>query len=138
MSALWLEKLKDHMPSRMQRAVANADKAFHEVALHAHQSHWHPISTAPCNQELEVRIPQANKLLPLEFPCLQTNSGQWINVDLGSGLNIQPVEWRVWQLRESPQPHHLKINPRDRSFLFHHDMVGTVPSDWNEDNWWGL
>lgn len=66
MISLWLEKLKDHMPSRMQRAVTNADKAFHEVVLHAHQSHWRPISTAPCNQELEVRSPQANKLLPAD------------------------------------------------------------------------
>lgn len=69
------------------------DKDWFERHL-PHSHHWHPISTAPYNQELELRIIDDGKTLTLEFPCLRTNDEAWINVDLGSQINIQPVEWR--------------------------------------------
>jgi hypothetical protein len=84
-------------------------------------AHWHPISTAPCNRELELRISEDGKIITLEFPCLQTNAGAWINVDLGSQIELQAVEWRVWQRKKSPESHHSMFKPSDRSALLHHD-----------------
>jgi len=123
MSKDWIETLESHSPPQVERAIKSSQKAIHDLSLHVHLSHWHPISTAPCNQELELRIAQAGELLVLEFPCLQTNDRQWINVDLGSGIIIHPVEWRVWQRRKSPQPHYSKIRLSHRSSLFHRDLV---------------
>ncbi|HXH86828.1 MAG TPA: hypothetical protein VNI35_08360, partial [Nitrospira sp.] len=120
MSKDWLEKLEKHLPPTIEHAVKDADKAIHDFAQHVHLSHWHPISTAPCNQELELRIVENAAIVTLEFPCLQTNEGAWINVDLGSKIELQPVEWRVWQGDKSPEPHHSKIRPSDRSALLHH------------------
>ena len=62
-----------------------------------HLSHWRQISTAPYNQELELRITENGETITLEFPCLRTNEEAWINVDLGSEIKIQPVGWRIWQ-----------------------------------------
>ena len=120
MNKYWLEKLEGRMPQWIEQAVKNADKAIQDFTLQFHLSHWHSISTAPNNQELELRIVQVGEIAPLEFPCLQTNAGQWINVDLGSGIKINPVEWRVWQRRKS---HYSRIRPSDRSSLFHRDLV---------------
>ena len=122
MSKDWLEKLEGRLPSGIGQAVKGADKAINDIAQHVHLSHWHPISTAPHNQELELRISEDGKILTLEFPCLQTNSGAWINVDLGSQIEFNAVEWRVWQRKKSPDPHHSMIKPTDRSALLHHDQ----------------
>jgi hypothetical protein len=121
MSKDWLENLESHLPSSIEHAVKDADKAVHDLVEHVHLSHWHPISTAPCNQELELRISGDGNIVTLNFPCLQTNSGAWINVDLGSQIEFQAVEWRVWQRKKSPDPHHSMIKPSDRSALLHHD-----------------
>ena len=98
------------------------------VGVQIHLSHWHPISTAPCNQEAELRISEEGAILTLEFPCLQTNAGEWIDVDLGTRIDIKPVEWRIWRHSKSPQPHHSKIRPNDRSALLHHDNRCTEQS----------
>ncbi len=119
MSRDWLEKLESHLPPRVEQAVKDADKAIHNLSMHVHLSHWHPISTAPCNQELELRVAQDGETTTLEFPCLQTNAGEWINVDLGSAVMIQPVEWRIWQRNRSPQPHHSKISASERPAAVH-------------------
>jgi hypothetical protein len=125
MSKDWLERIESHLPSSIEHAVKDADKAAHEFAQHIHLSHWHPISTAPYNQELELRINENGEIATLEFPCLHTNEEAWINVDLGTELKIKPVEWRAWQRKKSPEPHHSKIKPSDRSALFHHDRPHT-------------
>jgi hypothetical protein len=75
MSKGWLENLESHLPSSVEHAVKGADKAIYDFALHVHLSHWHPISTVPCNQELELRISEDGKIVTLGFPCLQTNTG---------------------------------------------------------------
>jgi hypothetical protein len=120
MSNDWLDNLERYLPPAIEHAVKVADKAFRDFALQIHLTHWHPISTTPCNQELELHIAEGREILTLEFPCLQTNEGVWINVDLGAEIMIQPVEWRVWQRNKSPQPHHSRIKFSDRSTLFHH------------------
>jgi hypothetical protein len=73
---------------------------------------WHPISTAPCNRGVELRVREGSAISTLEFPCRQTNAGDWINCDFGTPINIQPVEWRAWQHGHSPQPQSPQINTR--------------------------
>ena len=126
MNGDWLEKLENHLPPLVEQAVKDADKAIHDLGLHIHLSHWHPISTAPCNRELELRIAQGGETTTLEFPCLQTNAGEWINVDLGSAIMIQPVEWRIWQRNRSPQPHHSKIRASERPAVVHQTSAEQV------------
>ena len=121
----WLEYLESHLPSSIKHAAKDVDKAIHNFSQHFKPSHWHPISTAPYNQEFELRINENGDIASLEFPCLRTNEEAWINVDLGTGIKIQPVEWRLWQREQSPEPRHSKIGPGDRSALFHHDRLHT-------------
>ena len=66
------------------------------LALHRHSHHWRPISTAPCNRDVELRVSEGTAISTLEFPCQRTNAGDWINGDLRTPIKIQPVEWRVW------------------------------------------
>jgi hypothetical protein len=82
-------------------------------ALHFRSHPWHPISTAPCNRGVELRVREGTAISTLEFPCRQTNAGDWINCDFGTPINIQPVEWRAWQ-GHSPQPQSLRINSKRR------------------------
>jgi hypothetical protein len=67
------------------------------LALHRHSHHWRPISTAPCNRDVELRVSEGTATSTLEFPCQLTNAGHWINCDLRTPIKVQPVEWRVWQ-----------------------------------------
>jgi hypothetical protein len=83
-------------------------------ALHFRSHPWHPISTAPCNRGVELRVREGTAISTLEFPCRQTNAGDWINCDFGTPINIQPVEWRAWQHGHSPQPQSPQINTRGR------------------------
>jgi hypothetical protein len=85
-------------------------------ALHFRSHPWHPISTAPCNRGVELRVREGRAISTLEFPCRQTNAGDWINCDFGTPINIQPVEWRAWH-GHSPQPQSLKVNTRGRLAL---------------------
>jgi hypothetical protein len=77
---------------------------------------WHPISTAPCNRVVELRVREGRTISTLEFPCQQTNAGGWINCDFGTPINIQPVAWRAWH-GHSPQPQSLQVNTRGRLAL---------------------
>jgi len=93
---------------------------FQRLGYHLpYLSQWRLISTAPYNQELELRIADNGETVTLEFPCLRTNEGAWINVDLGTEINIQPVEWRLWQGGKSPEPHRSKIRLAAKRALTH-------------------
>jgi len=98
--------------------IGALDRTIRNLSLRIRQSQWRLISTAPCNQELELRIADFGTPRTLEFPCLRTNTGAWINVDLGSEIKIQPLEWRVWRRHPSPQPHRSRIRPNDRAVQF--------------------
>jgi hypothetical protein len=86
-------------------------------ALHFRSHPWHPISTAPCNRGVELRVREGTAISTLEFPCQRTNAGDWINCDFGTPIKIQPVEWRAWQHDHSPQPQSLQVNTRGRLAL---------------------
>jgi lipoprotein-anchoring transpeptidase ErfK/SrfK len=66
---------------------------------------WRPISTAPHNQDLELRVVDEDTSATVSFPCRRTNAGVWINADLGTRLQIEPIAWRLWQKARSLQPH---------------------------------
>ena len=78
---------------------------------------WHPISTAPCNRGVELRVREGTAISILEFPCRQTNAGDWINCDFGTPINIRPVEWRAWQHGHVPQLQSPKLTARGRPAL---------------------
>lgn len=101
------------------RAANNAAASTIRLFSNNRLSRWRPISTAPSNQELEVRIVEDGKVSTLEFPCLRTNDGAWIDVDLGNAIKIEPTEWRIWPHGKSPRAHHARIKAGDRSELFH-------------------
>jgi hypothetical protein len=88
-------------------------------ALRFHLHPWHPISTAPCNRGVELRVREGTAISALEFPCQQTNAGDWINCDLGTPIKIRPVEWRAWH-GHSPQPQSLQVNVKRRLSLPRH------------------
>jgi len=113
MRKMGIEKLRQHLVSDVARVVERSDRAVH-AALghhlgHHHWSRWHPASTAPYNQDLELRITEDGAVTTMPFPCRHTNEDEWINVDLGVPLQIQPVEWRAWQQSKSPDPHQSSI-----------------------------
>jgi hypothetical protein len=93
-------------------------------ALHFRSHPWHPISTAPCNRGIELRVREGTAVSTLEFPCRQTNAGDWINCDFGTPINIQPVEWRAWH-GHSPQPQSLRVNSRGRLGMPRHGQQVT-------------
>ncbi|HTC03748.1 MAG TPA: hypothetical protein VK749_10130 [Xanthobacteraceae bacterium] len=78
---------------------------------------WHPISTVPCNRGVELRVREGTAISTLEFPCQQTNAGDWINCDFGTPIKIRPVEWRAWQHGHAPQPQSPQVNTRGRLAL---------------------
>ena len=86
-------------------------------ALHFRSHPWHPISTAPCNRGVELRVREGTAISTLEFPCQRTNAGDWINCDFGTPIRIQPVEWRAWQHGHSPRPQNPQVNTRGRLAL---------------------
>jgi len=106
----WLERLGNHLPFKSQ---------------------WHPISTAPYNQELEIRILVNEAIVTLEFPCLRTNDERWINVDLGTLVSAEPVQWRAWHHLKAPEPHHAKIKPADQPAIIRHRPVTLSEDDQN-------
>ena len=117
MSFDWIEHIGTHLPPSVRRAIKDASQTIHDIALRVHFAHWHFITTAPCNQDLELRSVDEEKVETLPFPCRQTNFGEWINADLGSRIQIEPVEWRVWQKGKSRQPHRSPAHIWDRSAL---------------------
>ena len=109
MRKIGTENFREHLFSDVTRAVEKANDAAHAAIAHRHPSHWRSASTAPHNQDLELRIAEDGATSALPFPCRQTNAGEWINVDLGVPLHIQPVEWRAWLQSKSPDPHQSSI-----------------------------
>jgi hypothetical protein len=55
MSKTGVRDFGKHLLSDAAKVIENADRAVHAVLEHDHSSHWHPVSTAPYNQDLEIR-----------------------------------------------------------------------------------
>jgi hypothetical protein len=104
--------------------IASLGAYVHAALERQHLSDWRPASTAPCNQDLELRVNEDGATTTLPFPCRHTNGGEWINVDLGVRLQIQPVEWRAWQRSKSPRPYQTSIFGNERSALHRQQQWG--------------
>jgi hypothetical protein len=115
MSKTGIGKIGEHLVSDVARAIQETDRAVHAALEHHQLSRWHPASTAPYNQDLELRVSEDGTVTTMPFPCRQTNKDGWINVDLGVPLQIQPVEWRAWQQSKSPHPHQSSIFAPEKS-----------------------
>jgi nucleotide-binding universal stress UspA family protein len=95
----------DYLPS----AVAHVEHTIADIALGFHLAHWHPISTAPCNQSLELRVAEGHDIVTVQFPCCRTNDNEWINADLGTQVHLNPVQWRIWKHSKPPHPHRSQV-----------------------------
>jgi hypothetical protein len=98
------------MTSKLAHTIDAVDLGIRRYLLHRHLAHWHPISTAPHNQDLEIRAWDENGSVANPFPCKRTNANDWINADLGTRVYLRPVRWRIWQKDKSPQPHRLMVH----------------------------
>jgi hypothetical protein len=57
---------------------------------------WHPVTTAPFNRDLELRLAGHRERSVLPFPCRNTRDG-WMNSDLKVRIDLPTVEWRCWR-----------------------------------------
>jgi hypothetical protein len=94
---------------KFSNAIDAVDLGIRRYLLHRHLTHWHPITTAPHNQDLEIRALDENGLVAIPFPCQRTNASDWINTDLGKRVYMRPVRWRIWQKAKSLKPHRLMM-----------------------------
>lgn len=76
MSKVGTESFGEHLLSDVARVMQDADRAVHAVLERQHLSHWHPASTAPYNQDLELRVAEEGVMSALPFPCRQSNTGE--------------------------------------------------------------
>jgi hypothetical protein len=81
----------------LAEAIEAADREIKDYLLRLHLSLWHPISTAPTNHDLELKVLDGESSVVLPFPCKRTNGGEWINADSETGIDIRPTKWRPWQ-----------------------------------------
>jgi nucleotide-binding universal stress UspA family protein len=96
---------ENHLPSTVAHVMEDVEHTISDIALGFHLAHWHPISTAPCNQSLELRVAEGRDIVTVQFPCCRTNDNEWINADLGTQVHLNPVQWRIWQHSKPPHPH---------------------------------
>jgi hypothetical protein len=89
----------------IDRLLKAAEENIESFLTRRRFSHWHPISTAPHNRDLELCAVAGSVMYRLPFPCRRTNDGLWLNADLGTSVRIEPVKWRVWLKTKSPELH---------------------------------
>ena len=53
MSEDWISTIKEQIQQELGELVDHSP-AIHDFLLHWHWAHWHPISTAPYNNDLEL------------------------------------------------------------------------------------
>jgi len=58
---------------------------------------WQPVSTAPIQRDLEVRLEDSSGRYALLFPCRLLSEGTWINSWLNTPLLAVPIDWREWR-----------------------------------------
>lgn len=56
---------------------------------------WHPITSAPFAEDLELSVIERSEVHALMFPCRRTVRG-WINSNTKSAVSVAPTHWRLW------------------------------------------
>lgn len=97
MNAKKQQQVEPSSSPHLADAIEAANRKIKDYLLRQHLSLWHPISTAPNNHDLELKVLDGESSIILPFPCRRTNGGDWINADLETGLDIRPTKWRPWQ-----------------------------------------
>jgi hypothetical protein len=69
---------------KFSNAIDAVDLGIRRYLLHRHLAPWHPITTAPHNQDLEIRALDENGLVAIPFPYQRTDASDRINTDLGT------------------------------------------------------
>jgi hypothetical protein len=80
-------------------AIAAQDTQTSPIAgmdLSGSDKQWNPISTAPMEENLEVRVEDSFGRYVLLFPCRLLRGEGWINGWLETPLTAVPVDWRKW------------------------------------------
>jgi hypothetical protein len=62
------ESISEENRAGLGHPFKSAEKKLKDLVLHYHLAHWHPVTTAPCNQCLEIRVVDNNKVTALPFP----------------------------------------------------------------------
>jgi hypothetical protein len=104
MNAKKQRKRKSSSSRHLAEAIEAADRKIKDYLLRLHLSLWHPISTAPANHDLELKLLDGASTIILPFPCRRTNAGEWINADLETSIDIRPTKWRPWQKAKWRKP----------------------------------
>ncbi len=112
------QKLESGSAAHLIDMIEAVDRRIHDYLLRQHLSAWHPISTAPDNQDLELTVLDGAASVVLPFPCRRTNAGEWINADLQTSITIQPTTWRPWQKAKACKPRPDAAGPPHR----HHEQ----------------
>jgi hypothetical protein len=97
-------KFESGSRSHVAEEIEAAHRTFKDYLLRQHLSLWHPISTAPNNHDLELKVLDGGSSVVLPFPCKRTNAGNWINADLEAAIDIRPTKWRPWQKAKVRKP----------------------------------
>jgi hypothetical protein len=104
MNAKKQQRLDPGASPHLVETIEATDRKIKDYLLRQHLSLWQPISTAPNNHDLELKVLDGASSVVLPFPCRRTNTGEWINTDLETGIDIQPTKWRPWQKAKARKP----------------------------------
>lgn len=91
-----------HAPAEKPLVTVEAPSPPEEMANPASAgtnpvAEWQPVSTAPFDRALEVRLGDGLGPYPLLYPCRLVANKGWVNALSGAALTVEPVEWRDWQ-----------------------------------------
>jgi hypothetical protein len=104
MNAKKPQKFEPGSWSHLAEVIEATNRTIKDYLLRQHLSLWHPISTAPNNHDLELKVLDGGSSVVLTFPCGRTNAGEWINADLEAAIDIRPTKWRPWQKAKARKP----------------------------------
>jgi hypothetical protein len=90
MNPVWKDNPK-RMGSKLSDAIDAVDLGIRRYLLHRHLAHWHPISTAPYNQDLEIWALSENGSVAIPFPCRRANASDWIKRSMDYSTRV-PME----------------------------------------------
>ncbi len=111
MNAKKQQEFEPDSGSPLAEMIEAANRTIKDYLLRQHLSLWHPISTAPNNHDLELKVLDGGSLVVLPFPCRRSNTGEWINADLEADIDIQKAR----------KPHGI-----DRNSTHHNGRAGAI------------
>ena len=60
------------------------------------ETDWHPIATAPFDQDLELAVVEHGDAHALVVRCRRLRHG-WADAATGKSLDVNPTHWRYWR-----------------------------------------